>query len=43
MVIDFEVSLGDEHRLEEVAVSSSWVLLVAGVAGKFSSMSASDI
>ena len=42
-VINSEVFLGGEYRLEEVAASSSWVLLVAGVDGKLFSLAASGI
>ena len=41
--INCEVCLGGEHRLEEVATSTSWILLVAGVDCKLFSLAASSI
>ena len=37
------MSLGGEHRLEEVTVLSLWLLLVACVGGKVFSLAASAI
>ena len=42
-MINFEVFLGGECRLEEVAALLSWILLVAGVDGKLFSPATSGI